>query len=82
MFGSMALTARTKSVGGMGEALDGLNHEALEEDALRSPGENLERGLRLIDDALRMATELGAIPEDKHKVPLIVLWRALKRHRG
>lgn len=59
-------------------AMDELNRDAVAEAARRSPGENIEIGLRLGDAALAIAQPAGARPPD---VPPIWRWRELQRRR-
>jgi hypothetical protein len=58
--------------------MDELNRQAINEAAQRSPGENIEIGLRLSDFA-RGVAKGPIVPEEK--IPLVRVWRALKARK-
>jgi hypothetical protein len=79
----MAVTAKDKARWrAIGEALEELNREALAGDAVRSPGENIVRGLELSDSARQIARAFAAPREEKDKPSMVALWRARKAYRG
>ena len=60
------------------DAMDELNRGAVREAAVRSPGANIEIGLRLGDFALGAAQHPDTRPEE---LPPVQLWRKLKKRR-
>ena len=58
------------------------NAESLRADAHRTPGENIELGLKLSEFALTAARQMGATPVEEPKVALITLLRALQARKG
>ncbi len=61
-----------------GQIMDELNRRAIREAAKRTPGENIEIGLRLSDFA-RGAAQGPIVREEK--IPLVQVWRALKARK-
>jgi len=74
----MASEAAKARMARIGAFMDELNSEADAEAGRRTPGENIEIGLRLGDFARAAAQHP---PEEKVKVPLIRLWRELQAQK-
>jgi hypothetical protein len=57
------------------------NEDSLREDALRSPGRNIELGIELSDFTRRAAQQMEARPADEPPTAPIAIWRALQARR-
>ncbi len=58
------------------------NADSLREDALRSPGQNIELGLQLSQFAASAAAQMGTSLNEEPPVPLSSVWRALQERRS
>ncbi len=75
---SMASQRDKEIMARRGQIMDELNRRAIREAAKRTPGENIEIGLRLSDFA-RGAAQGPIVREEK--IPLVQVWRALKARK-